>query len=31
LAAASVPPEDPRYESMWAYQSMFDLLLRVNP
>jgi hypothetical protein len=31
LAAASVPPEDPRYESMWAYQSMFDLLLRANP
>jgi hypothetical protein len=31
LAAASVPPEDPRYESMWAYQSMFDMLLRANP
>jgi hypothetical protein len=30
LAAASVPPEDPRYQSMWAYQSMFDLLLRAN-
>lgn len=31
LAAASVPPDDPRYQSMWAYQSMFDLLLRANP
>ncbi len=31
LAAASIPPKDPRYQSMWAYQSMFDLLLRANP
>jgi hypothetical protein len=31
LAAASVPPEDPRYQSMWTYQSMFDMLLRANP
>jgi hypothetical protein len=30
LAAASVSPEDPRYESLWAYQSMFDLLLQTQ-
>lgn len=31
IAAASVPLEDPRYQAMWAYQSMFDLLLRAQP
>jgi hypothetical protein len=30
LAAASVAPEDPHYEFLWAYQSMFDLLLRTQ-
>jgi hypothetical protein len=30
LAAASIPPENPRYQSLWTYQTMFDLLLRAN-
>jgi hypothetical protein len=31
LAAASVPLEDPRYQALWKYQAMFDLLLRAEP
>jgi hypothetical protein len=30
LAAASVRVEDTRYQAMWAYQIMFDLLLQAK-